>query len=240
MRTIWLSANKFGNELLKTAAGIKELDIVAIITLSDRSRTIMYDAVDKKDWRGFEIPVYETIDINQDMDLIRSLNPDLIVMCGWRQILKPDLIRLPKKGIIGFHPTMLPFGRGGAPIINSILSGLKSSGVTMFYVDEGKDSGDIIGQEPFYISNNDYAEDVYNKMINCGRILINKYLPLVALGNAPRLPQSEDKAEYFPPVSYKDNEIFLDQDDPEMIMRKIRAFSKPYLGAFIRVRDKKL
>jgi len=135
---------------------------------------------------------------------------------------------------------MLPFGRGGAPIINSILSGLKSSGVTMFYVDEGKDSGDIIGQEPFYISNNDYAEDVYNKMIDCGRILINKYLPLVALGNAPRLPQLEDKAEYFPPVSYKDNEIFLDRDDPEMIMRKIRAFSKPYLGAFIRVRDKKI
>lgn len=240
MRVIWLSANKFGNELLKTAVDIKELDIVAIITLSIQSKTTMYDGVDRKKWQGFGIPVYETTDINQDLDLIRSLNPDLIVMCGWRQILNSELIKLPKKGIIGFHPTMLPFGRGGAPIINSILLGLESSGLTMFYVDEGKDSGDIIGQEPFHITNNDYAEDIYNKIIGCGRILVRKYLPLIALGNAPRVPQSEDKAEYLPSVSYKDNEIILGQDDPEVVMKKIRAFSKPYRGAFIRIGNKKI
>ena len=135
---------------------------------------------------------------------------------------------------------MLPFGRGGAPIINSILLGLESSGLTMFYVDEGKDSGDVIGQEPFHITNNDYAEDIYDKIIDCGRILVKKYLPLVALGNAPRIPQLEDNAEYLPPVSYEDNEIILEQDDPEMILRKIRAFSKPYRGAFIRVRNTKI
>ncbi len=240
MRAIWLSANKFGNELLKTTVDIKELDVVAIITLNNQSKTIMYDGVSKEKWQEFGVPVYETIDINRDLDLIRSLNPDVIIMCGWRQILKPELIKLPKKGIIGFHPTMLPFGRGGAPIINSILLGLESSGLTMFYVDGGKDSGDIIGQETFHITNNDYAEDVYNKIIDCGRILVRKYLPLIALGNAPRVPQLEEEAEYLPLVSYMDNEIILDQDDPEVVMRKIRAFSKPYRGAFIRMRNKKI
>jgi methionyl-tRNA formyltransferase len=240
VRTIWLSANEFGNELLKTAVDFKELDIVAIITLSSQSKTTMYDGVSKEKWQGFGIPVYETTDINCELDLIRSLNPDVIIMCGWRQILKPELIELPKKGVVGFHPTMLPFGRGGAPIINSILLGLESSGLTMFYVDGGKDSGDIIGQEPFHITSSDYAEDIYNKIIDCGRILVRKYLPLIALGNAPRVPQLEDKAEYLPPVSYVDNEIIPDQDDPEVVMRKIRAFSKPYRGAFIRVRNKKI
>ena len=61
--------------------------------------------------------------INEDLSLVATLKPDLIVMAGWRQILSEDFLNLPKEGIVGFHPTLLPVGRGPAPIINSIISG---------------------------------------------------------------------------------------------------------------------
>jgi methionyl-tRNA formyltransferase len=230
----------FGYELLKEALRIKEVNVVAIITLSDKARTKMYDGIEKSKWYELGLPVYETENINEEISLLRSLRPDVIMMSGWRQILCKEVLNLPPRGVIGFHPTLLPKGRGPAPIINTILEGLKESGVTMFYVSDKVDSGDIIGQEKFEVKDEDYAIDIYNKVVRAGKTLIKKYLPLLATGKAPRIPQDEEKATYFKKRSLKDNEIKLETDSPDEIYRKIRAFSKPYNGAFIKLCDKKL
>src|SRR3989338_7466818 len=104
----------------------------------------------------------------------------------WRQFVDKEIINLPKEGFIGFHPTLLPIGRGPAPIINTLLNEFKESGLTMFYVTEGLDNGDIIGQEKFVIYEEDHAQEVYNKVILAGRKLIQKYLPLLIKGKAQR------------------------------------------------------
>lgn len=242
MRIVWLSANKFGYELLKEAVKLElpGATIAAIVTLADGSDTVMYDGVPEKDWHSFGLPVRAVRNINEDAAAIMGLQPDIVVMCGWRQIIGKDVLSAPKSGFIGFHPTLLPKGRGPAPIINTILNGETRSGVTMFYADDSLDGGDVIGQEAFDIEADDYASDVYEKVIETGKKLVRTYLPMVANGSAPRTKQDESKATYLEKRSLKDNEIDLEEDSPETIHRKIRAFSKPYRGAFIRVRGKKL
>ena len=151
MRIVWLSANKFGLELLKEATKFSN-EIVGIVTLDDNAKTIMYDSVKVSDWDNFGLPVIRVKNINDELPLVATLKPDLIVMAGWRQILGEEFLNLPKEGVVGFHPTLLPKGRGSAPIINSIISGFKRSGITFFYVGSGIDDGDIIGQDKFEFS----------------------------------------------------------------------------------------
>lgn len=230
----------FGYELLREALSTKKGDVVAIVTLSDKAKTKMYDGIEKSKWYGFGLPVYETENINEEISLLRSLRPDVIIMCGWRQILSKDVLNLPPQGVIAFHPTLLPKGRGPAPIINTILEGFKQGGVTMYYASESVDGGDIVGQESFEVEEDDYAMDVYNKVIEAGRTLIKKYLPLLMGGKASRIPQNEAEATYLKKRTLEDNEIKLGTESPEEIYRKIRAFSKPYKGAFVRLGNKKL
>lgn len=241
MRVLWLSANKLGYELLLEAQKIETINIIGIITLSENSSTKIYDPIDStKKWSDFGDPVFEIERINQEYAIIESLKPDIIIMCGWRQIVDEKILHLPPKGVIGFHPTPLPYGRGPAPIINSILLGMERSGLTMFYVNEGTDTGDIIGQQEFTILEDDYASDVYNKVIDSGRILIKKYLPLIAIGKNPRIPQNEKDAFVFPARNLNDNKIDLNNDSCDMIIKKIRGFSKPYDGAYIIKDNKKI
>lgn len=240
VKVIWLSANKFGYETLKQVLKIKKVKLSAIITLSKKAKTRMYDGIERNNWYKFNIPVYEIKDINDEIRLINSLDPDFIIMAGWRQIIEKKILNIPRKGFIGFHPTLLPKGRGSAPIINTILSGIEKSGVTMFYLTEGIDNGNIIGQTEFKVSKDDYAQDVYDKVIRGSKKLIKEFLPLLVKGNSPRIPQDERKATYFPKRTLKDNEINLDKETTEQAHRKIRAFSKPYNGAYIKKGNKKL
>jgi methionyl-tRNA formyltransferase len=233
MNIVWLSSNKFGYELIKEAKKIH--DITYIITLKEDSKTIMYDKVEK--WDDLGIPVYEINNINEEKKLLEHIKPHIIIVAGWRQIIDQSIIN--KYSFIGFHPTLLPKGRGNAPIIYNILNDLKESGVTMFYVGEGVDNGDIIGQEKFKIEKNDYAIDLYNKSIQAGIKLVKKYLPEIIKGTNPRNEQNEQIATYNEKLSLSNNEIDL-SDNLEDIYRKIRALSYPYRGAYIKKDGKKL
>ena len=237
-KVVWLSANKFGCELLKET--IKIVDIEAIITLKSGSSTVMYDSIPNEKWKEFGIDIYEIERINDEKDLIRRLSPDIVVMCGWRQIIDDEILNLPKEHFVGFHPTLLPKGRGPSPIINSIMEGYKESGLTFFHVSPGLDDGDIIGQEKFLIENNDHASDVYEKVIDVGKKLVRKYLPMLIDGTAPRTKQDESKATVFNKRTLKDNEIDLNNKSTEQIYRKIRALSKPYNGAYIKKDGKRI
>ncbi|MGQ4876455.1 MAG: methionyl-tRNA formyltransferase [Promethearchaeia archaeon] len=237
---VWLSANIFGYELLKELNKNYPGIIKAIITLSENSTTVMYDGVPSKKWYHFNIPVYEIININDANDILNRLNLDYVIVAGWRQIINKEILKIPRYGFIGFHPTLLPKGRGPAPIINSILEGWEESGVTMYYLSEGLDDGDIIGQEKFKIQENDHAWDVYQKVIEGGKRLINNFLPMLLKRTCPRIPQDNSKATYNKKRSLEENKIDFENESIEYIYRKIRAFSKPYLGAYIQKGDKKL
>ena len=235
MRILWLSANILGYSVFPELLKIPDIDIVGIMTLSPNSISVMYDGIMAEKWRQWGIPVYEVTRIDDEENLISKISPDLILVCGWRQKIPASILFLPPQGVVGFHPTLLPLGRGSAPIINSILEGFVESGVTMFYLADDLDSGDIIGQEKFVISDEDYASDVYGKIVESTKKLIRKYIPEIASATASRIPQDHLKATFFPRRSLADNEINLKEDDPITIIRKIRAFSYPYRGAYIKI-----
>lgn len=238
---IWVSANKFGYELLREAIKQSKSDIKAIITLSKKSRIIMYDGIKRQKWHNFRgIDVYEVSSINTKEKLLQRLSPDLLCICGWREIIDEKILEIPRYGTVGLHPTLLPLGRGSAPIINSILQGIRQSGVTMFYLDKDLDKGDIIGQEKFMIEEEDYAEDVYHKVVSAGKKLIKKYLFLVAKGKASRRPQDNSKATYFKKLRLSSNKIDFEKESAEQIYRKIRALSYPYRGAYFKKNNKKI
>ena len=242
MNVVFLSANRFGFEMLKELMKLKcdSVNVRAVITLATDAKTVMYDGLATEMWNEFGVDVYRVKNINEEEDLIRVLNPDVIVMCGWRQIVEKKILDIPHHGVVAFHPTLLPVGRGPAPLINSILSDFSLSGVTMFYASEGLDDGDIIGQEQFYIGRDDYASDVYNKVVECGRKLIAKYMPMLAKGGALRVKQDGSKATLFAKRTLADNKIDLERESIDEAYRKIRALSKPYRGAYIEKDGKKL
>jgi len=240
MKTVWLSANKLGYELLKEALKIKDLGINAVVTLSNSSSTIMYDDAENKKWHSLDIDVHEIDRLNENADLIKGLSPDLIIVCGWRQLISEDILSIPARGVVGFHPTMLPYGRGPAPIINTILKGETVSGLSMFYVTKGLDDGDIIAQKEFRIEKDDHANDVYDKIIKAGKHLVKKYLPQVARGYAPRTSQDDSMAVNFDKTGLDSNKIDLEKESLEQVYRKIKALSRPYKGAYIEKDNKRL
>ncbi|MEW6482423.1 MAG: formyltransferase family protein [bacterium] len=239
MKIIWLSANQLGYELLKEASDLGISEII-IMTLKKNAKTTMYDGIDIEKWCEFGIEVFEIEMINEEVALIEKLNPDLMVVCGWRQIIKKEVLGIPRLGVIGFHPTLLPYGRGSAPIINTILEGIKESGVTMYYLSEGLDDGDIIAQEKFSIDPIDHAQDVYMKVIKAGKVLVKQYLPLVINQSAPRRPQDSSKVYIFKKPKLQDNKIDFEKDSIDNIYAKVRALSKPYKGAYIEKNGKRL
>tara|TARA_R110001583_G_scaffold7985_10_gene38943 strand:+ start:32010 stop:32771 length:762 start_codon:yes stop_codon:yes gene_type:complete len=239
MKILWVSANALGLELLREVH--KEIkDNLTILTLSEDATTVMYDGVSHTAWEEFGVKVEKIKRISESAEIIRKISPDIVIMCGWRQKITKELLEIPKNGWVGFHPTLLPKGRGPAPIINSILSGWKKSGLTMFYLSEGLDAGDIIGQEPFEICFDDHASDVYEKITKSGKNLIRKYIPLLIKNKAPRDKQVEEHATFFNKPMLRDNLIDLDRETPDNIYRKIKAFSKPYNGAFVRIGKEKI
>lgn len=236
MKIVWLSANDFGWHLLKELTGMYKSHIVdSVITLSKDSRTVMYDSCDN--FEVFQLPLYKIKDINKEHELLDKLNPDIIIIAGWRQKISKEL--LDKYTFIGFHPTLLPSGRGPAPIINTVLNDLRESGVTMFYLNDRTDAGDIIGQSTYEIIGDFTSEDVYSNVIECGKILIRKYIPMLLNGTAPRIKQDESKATYFDKPKLSNNKIDI-EDNIENIYKKIRALSRPYNGAYIEKDGKKL
>lgn len=240
-KILFLSANRMGYEVLSECIKTIEAEYY-VMTLSDESKVVMYDGIDSNLWSNLCKNVIKIKSIRSDnvKKTIIDLDLDLIIMCGWRQVVNSEIMSIPKLGTIGFHPTPLPKGRGSSPIINSILEGWKKSAVTLFFPDDGVDTGDIIDQAYFPITENDYAIDVYEKCINASKKLVNNNLASVLL-NKPniRRKQNDKKATYLKKITLSDNEIKR-EDSSIMIYRKIRAFSEPYLGAFINLGDRKL
>jgi methionyl-tRNA formyltransferase len=168
---------------------------------------------------------------------IRNNSPDVILVAGWYYMV-PRLIRkIAKYGAWGLHASLLPSYRGGAPLVWSMINGDKETGVTLFRLDNGVDSGDIIAQGSFPINFKDSIVDVYRKATS-----VSKRIILNAIKNIEKIefqPQTENFNIIYPQREPKDGRINLD-DSALNIYNFIRAQSKPYPGAFSMVDGKKI
>jgi len=236
MKIVYIGALKFSYHCLSEVLRCNG-EVVGIVTLKYSN-----NVSDKCDLtpisRQNNIPVHYCKNVNDKVTIqwIGNKKPDIIFCWGWSQLIKSELLNLPSKGVIGVHPTLLPSNRGRHPLIWSLVLGLKESGLTFFFMDEGEDSGPILSQKKFEISNEDTAGSLYKKIENLATIQIAEFLPLLISDNYNVIVQDSEQASYWRKRSVKDGVIDWRMNE-QSILNLIRALTKPYPGATTKYRD---
>lgn len=148
----------------------------------------------------YDIPVYQPLKARDEafIEEIKALNPDVIVVVAFGQILPKALLDIPKFGCINVHVSLLPKYRGAAPINWVIINGEEKTGVTTMYMDEGLDTGDMILTSEFDLDNEITAGELHDKMKEIGAETLKETLELIEKGCAPRTPQNHDEFSYAP------------------------------------------
>ncbi|MCH5202538.1 MAG: methionyl-tRNA formyltransferase [Oscillospiraceae bacterium] len=144
------------------------------------------------------IPVYqpEKLRIGDSFDIISKMNPDVIVVVAYGQILPENILNIPKYGCINVHGSLLPKYRGAAPIQWAVLNGDKKTGVTTMYMEKGLDTGDILLVDEYEIDINDTAGDVFDKLAVMGGNLILKTLDLAEKEGLTPIKQDDTQSSY--------------------------------------------
>ena len=174
----------------------------------------------------------DDINSNENIDWIRSLSPDIIFCFGWSNLIKKDLLNLPKMGVVGYHPALLPKNRGRHPIIWALVLGLNDSGSTFFFMTEGADDGDILSQEKVKILYEDNAKSLYDKVSNIALRQIEDFLPKLQNNSFKTIKQNNDLANVWRKRGKVDGKIDFRMTS-RAIYNLVRALTKPYVGAHV-------
>jgi len=241
MRIVFIGAVEFSKhcliEIIKNDG-----NVVAVFTIEKNKSTQHSDYTNLSEVASqYEIAVHGVKNINdpESVSQILALKPDVIFVFGWSQLISEQILDIPALGCIGTHPALLPKNRGRHPIIWSLVEGLKESGLSFFYIDEGTDSGDILWQRPFPISLEDDAGAVYDKIKVLASEAIKEFLPQLKQGTAPRIPQDHSKASYWLKRTEKNGEIYWASQTMKTY-NLIRALAHPYVGAHTYLNGEKI
>ena len=242
MRLVWVSFDVMGRDCLAAAADAGA-EVAAVVTLPgpidpNRSGQCSFDEIASQ----LGARLIETADVNapDTIAAIREADPDLIFVVGWSQLVMDEFIGLPRHGVFGMHPTLLPRHRGRAAIPWAILSGLAKTGVTLFQIADGTaDSGPIIGQAELPIAPDETATTLYEKVTAAHLELVRECVPKLLDGTAERTPQDTRRASAWPKRTPADGIIDWETRAP-YLYDWVRAQTRPYPGAFTYLGDEKL
>ncbi len=180
------------------------------------------------------IPLYKLNHIN-DIDVaevVKKYDIDWLFIIGWSQIASAELLKIPHKGVIGAHPTLLPTGRGRAAVPWAILKGLHKTGVTFFKMDAGVDTGEILDKFEIPVNSDEIATTLYNKVNEAHVELLKQIWPKLIENKIIGVKQDESLASYWEGRTPEDGQLF-----PSMTLievdRLVRATTRPYPGAFL-------
>ena len=181
-----------------------------------------------------DVPIKYLDDVNssENIEWVRGLSPDIIFCFGWSNLIKKDLLGLPKMGVVGYHPALLPKNRGRHPLIWALALGLNISGSTFFFMTEGADDGDILSQEKVEILYEDDAKSLYDKVSNIALRQIETFLPKLQNNSFEIIKQKNDLANVWRKRGKVDGRIDFRMTS-RAIYNLVRALTKPYVGAHV-------
>ena len=210
-------------------------EICAVVTREDKPRgrgNVMTPTPVKSLALEYGIPVYtpKTLRDGEFLSLLSDINPDLIAVVAYGKILPPEVINYTRYGCINAHVSLLPKYRGAAPMQRAIMEGESETGVTIMYMDEGLDTGDIITAEAFPISDTDDFEAIHDRSAEVGARLLSETVDNIANGNITRTKQDEAKATYAKKVEKEDAKVDFSLDAVR-VNQRIRGVT-PIPGAF--------
>lgn len=204
MNAIFMGTPEFAVESLEVLYR-SEFDIKLVITQPDRrsgrGKKLQSPAVKLKAIElGLDIFQPESIKTAEAVEKIKQLDPDIIIVVAFGQILPKAILDIPRLGCINVHASLLPKYRGAAPINYAIIDGEDKTGVTTMYMDTGLDTGDMIISKSLDIRNDD-AQQLTRRLSVLGGEVLEDTLKLILQNSAPREAQPEDKASYAPVMS---------------------------------------
>ena len=238
MRVIFIGTGDIGVPTLQALLQSREHRLAGVVTQPDkpigRAQGIESGPI-KKAIAGTTMPILQPARIKdrQAIDEIGALKPEAVIVMAYGQILPRDLLEIPSAACLNLHASLLPRWRGAAPIQAAIAAGDRETGITVMYVAEGLDTGDILLRRKIDISPIDTGGSLHNRLAQIAPNALFDALRMLAKGIAPRIPQDNTLATYAPKLTRDDGRIDW-SESVEVIERKIRAFN-PWPGAFMKL-----
>ena len=233
MRVVFMGTPDFSVPALERIA--TEHEVVAVVTQKDkpkgRGMSVSYTPV-KESALKLNIPIYQPDKVKEEsfVEELRKLNPDVIVVIAFGQILSNDILTLPKYGCINVHASLLPKYRGAAPIQWAVIDGEEKSGVCTMKMDEGLDTGDIIDVDEITLDPKETGGSLFDKLAKLGGELILKTLQNLEFGKATFIKQDDSKSTYAKKMTKELGHIDFTKD-AKSIERLIRGLN-PWPSAF--------
>lgn len=208
LKIIYMGTPEFSATVLKGL--IENYKVRLIITQPDkkvgREQKIVYPPV-KQVGLDNTILVLQPNRIMDEYQALKEIEPDLIITCAYGKILPREILELPRLGCINVHASLLPKLRGGAPIHRAILNGYTKTGMTIMYMSEKMDEGDIISQKEVEITETDTAETLHDKLSVVGRDLLIETLPSILNKTNQRIKQNNAEATYGFVIKREDEKV---------------------------------
>ena len=238
-RIVFLGTPEFAANILEGLIKA-QYNIVGVVSQPDkevgRKRVLTPSAV-KQMALKYNLPVLTPAKIRKEYQEVLDLNPDLIICSAYGQIIPSELLNGPKYKCINTHGSLLPAYRGGAPIQRAIINGDKTTGITIMYMNEKMDEGDILYQKEIDIDIHDTNTTLFNKLSDLSLQMLLEFLPKLFSGEFSAIKQDDSKATYAYNLD-KDIEHITFNDDVEKVYNHIRGLlDNP--GCYFMVKEKK-
>lgn len=223
LNVVFMGTPDFAVPVLETL--IKNTNVTLVVTQPDayvgRKKILTPSPVKSKALEN-NIEVFTPNKIREEYDKILEVNPDIIITCAYGQIIPKNLLDLPKYKCVNVHASLLPKYRGGAPIHASILNGDEYTGITIMYMAEGMDDGNIITQEKLKIEDKDNINTLSDKLSKLGAELLIKTLPSILDGTCDSIKQNESDVTFAYTIKRKDEQLDFNNNFKD-IYNKVRA-----------------
>ncbi len=208
------------------------VDVALVVTHRDNPKeTIWFDSVaELAALHGIPAITPDNPNAPEVVEQIRALQPDFFFSFYYREMLKRELLEIPKQGALNMHGSLLPKYRGRVPVNWAIIHGETETGATLHYMTEKPDNGDIVAQQAVPILPNDIALQVFQKVTVAAEIVLNDVLPALLAGKAQAVKQDLSKGAYFGGRKAEDGIIDWPQS-AQTIHNLVRAVAPPYPGA---------
>ena len=197
LRVVFMGTPLFSVNVLNEL--INNTNVIMVVTQPDkikgRNKELVYSPV-KEIANEHNIPIFQPYNIKEDYQTIIDLKPDMIITCAYGQIIPKILLDCPKYGCVNVHASLLPYLRGGAPINHAIIDGYDKTGITIMYMAEGMDDGDIITQEEYIINDDETYGHLSNELSIIGSKLLMETLPSIINNTASSIKQDDSKVTF--------------------------------------------
>mgnify|MGYP004536823603 FL=1 len=218
---------------------IDNYDVIGVVTQPDkevgRKHEIKFSPIKELALKN-DIRVFQPVKLKEEYQELVKLNPDMIVTCAYGQMVPSILLKLPKYGCINVHASLLPKLRGGAPIHKAIINNYPRTGVTIMYMVEKMDAGDIISQVETIIKNDDTVGTLHDRLSLMGTKLLLETIPNIVSGNINPIKQDEKEVTYAYNITREEEKLDFSKNTID-IYNQIRGLN-PWPGAYALLDDK--